>query len=68
MRTWVTDGGLKELQGLTHLEQLDLGGTRVTDAGLACVAKMARLEALDVLRPADLGRRRGKAGGIDAPP
>ncbi len=32
-RTKVTDAGLIHLHGLTKLEGLDLGGTKVTDAG-----------------------------------
>jgi hypothetical protein len=37
--TAVTDVGLKELAGLKSLTILDLGGTKVTDVGVAMLKK-----------------------------
>ena len=43
----VSDSGIKKLEGLTCLRELNVLGTRVTDAGMGPIGKLAGLEALD---------------------
>ena len=35
----ITDAGLVHLKGMTNLQSLDLGGTKITDAGVADLKK-----------------------------
>ena len=44
--TGVTDAGLKYLEGLTQLRDLDLGGTKVTDTGLQHLKGLPQLRQL----------------------
>jgi len=44
----VTDAATPTLASLTHLERLDLTGTRVTDQGLKELAKLTRLRELNL--------------------
>jgi hypothetical protein len=44
----VTDSGLKELAGLTNLQDLMLNTTLVTDAGLKELAGLKNLRSLDL--------------------
>ena len=44
--TKVTDAGLADLKGLTHLKELDLTDTQVTDAVLADLKGLTRLQRL----------------------
>ena len=44
----ITGAGLKYLQELTHLEVLDLHGTRVNDTGLSHLEGLPRLRSLDL--------------------
>jgi Leucine-rich repeat (LRR) protein len=47
-KTKLTDEGLANLRGLRDLKVLYLGGSQITDAGLAQVANFAKLEELTV--------------------
>ena len=47
-RTDVTDAGLIDLKGLTHLEFLVLSRTQVTDAGLAHLKGLTKLRVLEL--------------------
>jgi Leucine-rich repeat (LRR) protein len=42
----INDDGLRRLKGLTRLQDLDLGGTEVTDAGLATLRSFTELRTL----------------------
>ena len=44
----MTDAGLAHLAGLTGLQRLYLGNTRVTDAGLAHLKELTGLRHLDL--------------------
>jgi WD40 repeat protein len=48
--TEITDAGLAQLKGLTHLQVLNLGGTDVTDAGLVHLRVMHDLKSLTLPR------------------
>jgi hypothetical protein len=43
---WVTDAGLRELEGLRSLESLDLSGTNASDAGMTHAAQLPHLVGL----------------------
>jgi hypothetical protein len=44
----ITDKGLMHLKGLTNLEGLDLRAEKLTDAGLACLKDMKKLNHLQI--------------------
>jgi len=44
----VTDAGLEHLQGLRHLESVNLSKTRITGAGLVFLNKLTNLKRLDL--------------------
>jgi hypothetical protein len=46
--TGLSDACLIPIQGLTQLHDLDLAGNRITDDGLALIARMPNLESLDL--------------------
>ena len=46
----VDDRTLANLKGMTHLAELDLNGTQITDDGLAIVAGFPELKTLRVAR------------------
>jgi len=46
----ITDTGLARLKGLGNLENLDLGGTRISDAGLQTIEGLGKLRYLGVGR------------------
>ena len=46
----VTDAGLGRLQGLTHLQSLNLDGTAVTDAGVKRLKGLGELQTLKLRR------------------
>lgn len=47
--TGVTDAGLKHLQQLSHLEELELQSTKVTDAGMLHLVNLGSLKRLVLL-------------------
>ncbi len=63
--TQLTDAGLAQLKGLTHLQALHLSGTEVTDAGLAHIKEMSELRSLELpqgVTDAGLARLQGLGG------
>ena len=49
METYITDAGLKHLEGLTHLQGLNLSGTPgITDAGIKHLGALQQLKSLDL--------------------
>jgi len=57
MRTWVT-GKSPPLANLGALEQLNVGGTDVTESGLACFRRCPTLKSLTIPDTLDVGRVR----------
>lgn len=55
----ITDTGLETIEGLSHLQELNLSGTKVTDLGLA------KLSGLKELRELDLSRTQVTAKGLE---
>jgi hypothetical protein len=47
----ITDADLRRLQGLTQVENLQLGGTKITDQGLETLARFKRLKHLALVTP-----------------
>jgi Leucine-rich repeat (LRR) protein len=46
----ITDRGLDAIAGLKHLQDLDLGGTKISDLGLAKLASLGELRSLGLSR------------------
>lgn len=51
LELYVTDAGIEKISGMNGLEQLDLGGSQVTDSGLRFIRDLKNLKRL-VLPPA----------------
>ena len=53
----MSDSGLEHLKGLTNLQELWLGNTKVTDAGLAHLNGFTNLQVLDLCWVATIAMR-----------
>src|SRR5204863_475727 len=60
----LTDAGLEPIASLHHLEELNLGGSKITDLGLAKLKGLTELRSLDLSRTMVTGKGLESLAGL----